>query len=824
MKRKHFSIILAVILAFVITAPTLISQEAFAKEYTIQDPTLRELMNAQYGKPADYNLSPEELSRIVYTGDGYMNQGIRTLEGLQYCTSLKGANFAGNPIEDASALSNLKNLKRLNLNGAKIKDLSFITNGEIDLIDLEINNTGIRDLSPLKTKRTEWEYLSASGNHLTDEDIAVFSDMNINNIDVSNNDITDPSVFNHMKNVENLILTGNHISDLSRVGQINSTTGEIVEVPRFYQASDQTITRFAKNGKVSSIIKDYDGALLNDEKHLKNFVNVRLNGDEFELIDPNKPGSVEFAADAYKFLTGEVYVHFSGKINIVSLAGVMVTPETATVEKGKTQQFTATVVGQGEFDRTVTWSVIGGAGTSVDANGLLTVGKNETAKTLKVRATSNADNKPFGEATVTVKEPTAVAGVTVKPNTATVGKGKTQAFAATVSGTGDFNKTVEWSVIGGHEGTSIDANGKLTVADNETAKTLTVKATAKGDKTKSAEATVTVKESAPVVEATVTGITVTPKNATVKQGKTQKFTADVKGTGDFDKTVTWTVIGGHEGTSIDADGKLTVADNETAKTLTVKATAKGDKTKSAEATVTVKEKAPVGHSTATGITVTPKNEKKPVESKEEVHLAYIKGYPDKTVRPEGKATRAEVVTMVVQLKAYPLIEGQGIYKDAGKDKWYAPYIEAAYRQGILEEKEGEAFRPDEKITRGELAQIISHIDKKNDAKAPFTDIEGYKFKKAIDQNYGNKRIFGYPDNTFKPNAEITRAETVAMLNRLFERHVGQDGLKDLVIKEFKDLKDKTYWAYYDIVEASNAHICTRVHENSLEEVWKLINK
>ena len=603
MKRKRFSIILALIMAFVMMVPMLISQKAFAEEYTIKDPILRKLLNARFYKPEDYNLSPGELLYIGYFNDSYMNQGIRTLEGLQYCTNLYGANFYGNPIEDASPLSNLKNLKRLNLSGAKIKDLSFITNGEIDLIDLEINDTGIRDLSPLKTKRTEWEYLSASGNHLTDEDIAVFSDMNINNIDVSNNDITDPSVFNHMKNVENLILTGNHISDLSGVGQINSTTGEIVEDSYFHQACNQTITRFAKNGKVSSIIKDYDGTLLNDEQHLKNFDNVRLNGNEFELIDPNKPGSVEFAADEQYG-----YVHFNGIINIVSLAGVIVTPETATVEKGKTQQFTATVVGQGEFDRTVTWSVIGGgAGTSVDANGLLTVGKNETAKTLTVRATSNADNKPFGEATVTVKEPTAVTGVTVTPNTATVEQGKTQAFAATVSGTGDFDKTVEWSVIGGHEGTSIDADGKLTVADNETAKTLTVKATAKGDKTKSAEATVTVKENAPVVEPTVTGITVTPKNATVKQGKTQKFTADVKGTGDFDKTVKWSVIGGKEGTSIAADGTLTVGKNETAKILTVKATTKGDKTKSAEATVTVKENAPVVEPTVTGITVTPKN-------------------------------------------------------------------------------------------------------------------------------------------------------------------------------------------------------------------------
>ena len=211
-------------------------------------------------------------------------------------------------------------------------------------------------------------------------------------------------------------------------------------------------------------------------------------------------------------------------------------------------------------------------------------------------------------------------------------------------------------------------------------------------------------------------------------------------------------------------------------------------------------------------------------NKEETHIAYIFGYPDKTVRPEGNITRAEAVVMLVRLKGYPIIEGQGIYKDVAKDEWYAPYVEAAFRQGILEEKEGENFRPDEKITRGELAQLISHVDKKNDAKAPFTDIEGYKYQKAIDQNYGNKRILGYPDNTFKPDAEITRAETAAMLNRLFERSVKEEGLKNVKIHEFKDLKDKNYWAYYEIIEASHTHTYTRIRQNSIEELWKTIIK
>ena len=217
----------------------------------------------------------------------------------------------------------------------------------------------------------------------------------------------------------------------------------------------------------------------------------------------------------------------------------------------------------------------------------------------------------------------------------------------------------------------------------------------------------------------------------------------------------------------------------------------------------------------------PKVEPAPIE---ETHIAYIKGYPENTVRPEGKITRAEAVTMVVRLKAYPMIEGAGIYKDVAKDAWYAPYVEAAYRQGILEEKAGEAFRPDDNITRGELAQLISHIDKKNDAKAPFTDVEGYKYKAAIDQSYGNERILGYPDNTFRPDAEITRAETAAMLNRLFERCVRAEGIKNVEVKIFKDLQDTNYWAYYEIIEAANTHTYVRIRPNTVEELWKTVIK
>ena len=215
--------------------------------------------------------------------------------------------------------------------------------------------------------------------------------------------------------------------------------------------------------------------------------------------------------------------------------------------------------------------------------------------------------------------------------------------------------------------------------------------------------------------------------------------------------------------------------------------------------------------------------KKVTERASETHIQYISGYPDNTVRPDGNVTRAEAVTMLVRLKAYPLTEGEEIFKDVKASAWYAPFISAAYKNNILEEKKGQAFRPDEKITRAELAQLISHLDKKNNAKASFPDIAGHKYEEAINQSFGNKRIAGYPDGSFRPDNAITRAETARILNSLFDRKVDSNGLDKLVddLRLYKDL-DKSHWAYYEIMEASHTHQYERM-ENGLEN-WTSIIK
>jgi hypothetical protein len=178
-----------------------------------------------------------------------------------------------------------------------------------------------------------------------------------------------------------------------------------------------------------------------------------------------------------------------------------------------------------------------------------------------------------------------VSSVTVTPETATVEKGATQQFIAAVSGTNNPTQTVTWTVEGGGNGTSISTDGLLSVAANESAPSLTVKATSTIDTSKSGTASVTISSGGQTP--TITSVTITPETTTVAKGANRKFTAAVSGTNNPAQTVTWTVEGGGNGTSISIDGLLSVAANESASSLTVKATSTIDTSKFGTASVTV---------------------------------------------------------------------------------------------------------------------------------------------------------------------------------------------------------------------------------------------
>lgn len=179
--------------------------------------------------------------------------------------------------------------------------------------------------------------------------------------------------------------------------------------------------------------------------------------------------------------------------------------------------------------------------------------------------------------------PSNITGVTISPNDVTVALGATQTFTATVSGTGSPEQTVRWSVDGAQStNTRILDNGELTVATDETASALTVRATSAVDPTKKGEALVV------IVSTDITAVTVSPPTSNTAPGSTQQFTVTVTGTPTPPQTVTWTVTGGvSASTIISASGLLTVGSDETASTLIVTARSTVDTTKTGTATVTV---------------------------------------------------------------------------------------------------------------------------------------------------------------------------------------------------------------------------------------------
>lgn len=210
----------------------------------------------------------------------------------------------------------------------------------------------------------------------------------------------------------------------------------------------------------------------------------------------------------------------------------------------------------------------------------------------------------------------------------------------------------------------------------------------------------------------------------------------------------------------------------------------------------------------------PKTEK--VEKTEEVpvsletHKAYIAGYEDNTLRAEGNLTRAEAAAMVTRLAGLDLSDtSMPAFKDMQKNAWYFRYINAAVKAKMLDADNG-MMRPNDKITRAEFAKMLAAIDKENSSVSKFDDIKGHRYEKEINKIYGNNRIEGYEDGSFRPDAYLTRAESAAFLNRMFNRIADKEayaGLEDKLAK-FKDF-DASKWYYDEMVEATNSHELTR---------------
>ena len=206
-------------------------------------------------------------------------------------------------------------------------------------------------------------------------------------------------------------------------------------------------------------------------------------------------------------------------------------------------------------------------------------------------------------------------------------------------------------------------------------------------------------------------------------------------------------------------------------------------------------------------------------------IAYIKGYPDGTFKPQANVTRAEAAQMFATL----LNDGTNFgtsgatkFSDASDD-WYSKAVNYVVGKGLISGYPNGTFKPNESITRAEFAQMISgYIKNEKAGSSDFKDVKDHWAKDAIDKLNGNKNVTGYPDGSFKPNAKITRAEAVTILNSVFNRNTNKNSLNNVntsSLNKFSDVNEG-FWAYYNILDAANTHNRERLNSTSEVDMWK----
>ncbi|MGE5678015.1 MAG: S-layer homology domain-containing protein, partial [Pseudomonadota bacterium] len=201
------------------------------------------------------------------------------------------------------------------------------------------------------------------------------------------------------------------------------------------------------------------------------------------------------------------------------------------------------------------------------------------------------------------------------------------------------------------------------------------------------------------------------------------------------------------------------------------------------------------------------------------HYQYLQGYPDNTVRPEGKITREEVAAVFYRLLTADyrgsIMTHDEKFTDVEANKWSTLYIATLANGGILEGNPDGTFKPHNYITKAELAAVTSRFDNLSPFEGDsFTDIAGHWANKYINSAAKKGWVKGNPDGTFEPDKYITRAEFATLVNNVLERRVHKANiLKDA--KKFPDLLESK-WYYEAMMEAINSHFYTRM-EDTYEE-------
>ena len=209
------------------------------------------------------------------------------------------------------------------------------------------------------------------------------------------------------------------------------------------------------------------------------------------------------------------------------------------------------------------------------------------------------------------------------------------------------------------------------------------------------------------------------------------------------------------------------------------------------------------------------------------HTAYIIGFVDGTVKPLANITRSEVAAIFYRLLSDEEREKHKTttnnFADVSPSAWYNTPASTMAAMGIIGGYPDGLFHGTDNITRAEFAAICARFDKNTkNTKADFSDISGHWAELDIAIAANNGWIMGYPDGTFRPNQTITRAEAMALINRVLARI--PEGPQDLLdgMKTWPDNMNTDKWYYIPVQEATNNHDYERKANGS--EKWTALNK
>lgn len=273
-----------------------------------------------------------------------------------------------------------------------------------------------------------------------------------------------------------------------------------------------------------------------------------------------------------------------------------------------------------------------------------------------------------------------------------------------------------------------------------------------------------------------------------------------------------------------ADAKRLAANTSYVKTLKFGNGADIKEWKSNEVTLLLKRS-----SASAPVVPSPGGSKEPSDLNITDHFAYVIGYPDGTVRPDGNVTRAEVATIFFRMLKDDAREKywktDNRYSDVKSTDWYNNAISTLSNMGIIDGYPDGTFRPNAGITRAEFAKIAVSFFKDNVRETigdRFSDIHGKWYTEYVNLANELAIVNGYPDGTFRPDNKIIRAESMTIVNNTLRRTPCKEGLLPVSVMITWPDNAASAWYYEAVQEATNSHEYSRASTTAKEQWTKLL--